>query len=251
MEHSATERTLGIGDFWRIFKRAFLLMLIAGILFAAIHAVYSHMTFSPIYVSDGKINTMRKGATTSDGSASSHPGNEVEYAIFVQTQCVELMKTRKVKQAVLDELELAGVYSVGTLAGAIRITPIENTSLIEVTATAGSPELAQKILNSYMNRSIDVLKENDLSGTAEGMGWIVDEASLPSSPANSRFSILSLVIGFAAAVLVYIFFVIRYIVNDYAAEACDAAASTGLPLLGVIPASRSPRFLCRASKEER
>ena len=250
MEQTAFERTLGIGDFWRIFKRAFIFMLLAGILFTALHVVYSRVTYAPVYVSDGKINTMRRGATTSEGATSSHPGNEMEYALFVQTQCVELMKTRQVRLAVLKDLKLEGSYSVAALASAVKITPIENTSLIGISATAGTPELAQEILDSYMRHSIIVLEENKLSGTAEGMGWVVDEASLPTVPVNSPSSFLSLVIGFVAAVLVYIIFAIRYIINDFAVEANDVAASTGLPLLGAIPDSRSPRFLCSTLKKE-
>ncbi len=239
MEQTSTERTLGIGDFWRVFKRAFFLMLIVGILFTAIHAFWGYRNYSPVYVSDGMISTMRLGAIGTNGEAA-HPGNELEYAIYAQPECVQLMKERPVRYAVLEELQLIGKVSPDALLGIISIDPIKDTSFIRVTAKAGSPELARIILDSYMRHSIIALSDSSLKGNAESMGSITVEASLPSAPSNSRFSLLSLVIGFVGAVLVYLAFLVSYIVRDRAEDPSEIASIVGLPLLGVIPPAKKP-----------
>ena len=238
MENTTAERSLTLGDFWKVFKRAFLLMLLLAVLFTALHAAYSYLTYAPIYVSDGKINTMRKGALSTSGAAS-HPGNEVEYAIFVQTQCVELMKTRKVYDAVIDELGLG--ISSNALASIISIKPIENTSLVEVSVRAGTPESAQKILTSYMDNSIKLLSDPqyELLGTADAMGAIIDKASLPKAPANSRFSLFSAVLGIVAAVIVYAVYLVLYMMNDFVTDAREVTETSSLSLLGEIPDPRA------------
>ena len=251
MENNA-ERTLTLGDFWKVFKRAFLLMVIAAVLFSAAHAAYKYVTYKPIYVSDGMINTMRKNATSTSNNTASHPGNEVEYAIFVQTQCVELMKTRKVYEAVINEFEN---FNVGweTLASIITVKPIENTALISVSVRAGNPKSAQLILEKYMDKSIELLSDEqyDLLGNAQSMGSIIDGASLPSAPANSRFSLLSVIVGFVAAVLVYAIFLVRYMINDYITDPRDIAELTGLPLLAKIPDSKASSDQKRKSRKEK
>lgn len=251
MENTTAERSLTLGDFWKVFRRALPLMLLLAVLFTAGHAVYSYFNYSPVYVSSGKINTMRKGALSNSGAAS-HPGNEVEYAIFVQTQCVELMKTRKVYEAVIDELDLN--TSPGRLASIISVTPLEDTSLIEVSIRANTPEKAQTILTSYMNRSIELLSDPqyELLGKADAMGAVIDEASLPTAPSNSRISFVSALVGIIAAVIVYAVFLVLYMVNDFVTEAREVTETSMLPLLGEISDShaRSSRGRKAAGKEE-
>ncbi len=250
MENTASERSLTLGDFWKVFKRAFLLMLIAAVLFGAGHAIYKYLTYSPVYVSDGKIDTMRKGAQSTSGGQS-HPGNEVEYAIFAQSQCVELMKTRKVYEEVIDELDLR--ISWDALAAIISVRPIENTSYITVSVRAGNPKSAQDILTSYMNHVITHLSDplNGLLGNAESMGSIRDEASLPTAPANSRISLFSAVVGIVAAVIVYAVYLVLYMVKDFVTDTRDVTEIADLPLLGEIPGSQtSSAHKRRYGKEE-
>ena len=205
------EHELSVGDLWKVLRRACVLMVIAAVLFAAAHGVYNYLTYSPSYLSEGTLSTMREGS-------QSHPGNEVEYAIFVQTQCVELMKTRSIYEAVVQECGLSIGWS--KLRSIITVTPVESTSLIKVSVRAGNPESAQAILTSYMQHSIAFFSDpaNGLLGPdqkIEKMGTVIDPASLPKAAVNSPFSVVSVFFGVVAAIIVYGVFLVRYIMRGY------------------------------------
>jgi non-specific protein-tyrosine kinase len=204
-------------------------------------------------------------------NASSDPTREVETAS-------RLVINQSVAEAVKKELQ--SPLSPGALEGKVSSAPVAQSNIVALTATETSPEMAQKIANSFAKQAVETrtdtlheqiaeqlpILESQLTETGNGLGEesvanqiaqlkvlasapapdlrLQSEASLPTSPASPRKA-LSIVAGIIAGLILGIVFA-------FATQALDPRLRReaqlrrryGLPILGRIPkearASREP-----------
>lgn len=146
----------------------------------------------------------------------------------------ELLLTRPVILAVIEELDLADTYSYDELCSMISISNIGDTRILQIKVTSTDPEEAQQIANCLAEKGIEYLPEV-METAAPNMA---EQAIVPvhkSSPSNTKNAILG---GLAGAILCMGILVVLYLMDDTLKSSDDVEKFLGIMPLSVIPEGR-------------
>jgi capsular polysaccharide biosynthesis protein len=238
MEQENT-KVLSLIDLWKIFKRSLLWMILAAVLAGGIGVAYKKMTYSPVYTSNSTVSILRTEDDLAMNEIMSPPGTEMQYAMLILPTCLELIRLDPIFEKVAAELnaESSSVsYSAGGLRAMISVYHISNTNLIRFNATAGTAAEAKRILEAYTKHAREEILE---SFGATNLVQIEAMPSTPKGPSNQPLSMPVFSLTFLAAAAVYLIFFLLEFYNDRIASAEDIKQTSGLPVLGVIPNTRS------------
>ncbi len=239
MEQSG-ERVITLSGLIRVFRRSVIFMIIAAILVSGALIVYNRMSYREEFTSRASLFILRTNDSLYEDKDMT-AGQEATYAILIMNNCEALMRLDIVYQDVISTIkETEGEdygLTIGKLHNSISISIYPDTSVMSVSATAESPELAQKILNYYTAEVKERLEGKEGFNHPNMVKIQGKGASLPTAPSNSSFSLTSLLLGVFAAVLVYaIFFCIDFF-NDTISKPEDLEQISDLAILGMIPNS--------------
>lgn len=207
-------------DLWR---KAPLIILV-GILTAAIGFLYSSFGITPMYQSTTKMYVLsrqdeNKGTTYSD----------MQMGTLLTNDYAEMIKSRQVIETVIDELGLDMTY--GQLLSEITISVPTSTRIIALTVKDASPVNAMKIADTTREVASEHIK-NVMNIEAVN---VVETANLPTQkcePSVPKYTVLGGAIG---VFLMCAFFAIRFILNDAIRTPDDIEKKLGLSCLAVVP----------------
>ena len=222
-----TLKTISFKDLWNVYRGCFLFVIAAGILVTSLMFVRAKMNYSPMYSSSGTLYLISKN----EGGSSSKNEWTVDYTLanVVIEDTMYLLKSRTVLNAVGDEVGIKNGY--GALRSAITIKNPEDTRVLEITATASSPELAKKIVDSLSvigpEKVNEELSYNSIRVYEEGTysNWAINQVSFMS---YIKF-------GFLAGVAVYVVFLCMFLFDNYIHTDDDIERYLGISIIGDIP----------------
>jgi capsular polysaccharide biosynthesis protein len=129
---------------------------------------------------------------------------------------------------VIEELELDATYEM--LYGNISTNNPTSTRILEVTVQSKDAETAKKI--------VDCLCTVGEARIGEAMGFdqvnVYEYGTLAKRPSNPVSLLLYLIVGMAAAALVYVCFVLAFLLDDRIRSEEDIKRYLGLSILGEI-----------------
>lgn len=145
----------------------------------------------------------------------------------------ELMKSRTISQAVIDDLQLKD-FTVDMIGGMISVSPKNETRILEITVTDTDPEMTMKVANSvakvFSQKAVELMNVVNVN--------IIDTAELPKQPVgpnkvrNTALAVIA-ALAFAAGIVLAIEYLDNTIKN-----AEDVENRLGLTVLGTIPEFR-------------
>lgn len=194
----------------------------------------------PQYRASAAVFFQVEGADSTQGllQGSNYAQNQVRsYA--------ELARKEVVLDQVADDLDLQ--RSGASLAGSISVNVPLDTAIVEITATAGSPEDAQALANAAAGRlgtaveGLSKPSEVDADPALKVTAQTVQQAGLPSkpfSPTPVRDGAMGLIAGLALALGVVL---LREFFNNKVTDEDSLTAVADVPLLGQIPWSGGRR----------
>lgn len=213
-------------------KQAFFLLLdkiviilLVGVLAALIAFTYTKFMIDPVYQTSTQIFVFV------ENTASTTSSSDVAVATYLSSDYAEIIKTTPVYEAVVENLGLS--ISPSAVGGMISVSTIEDTRQVVIYAKSTDPYLAQEVAN--MTREVaaerieEVMKDSGVSVST------VYEASLPttpSSPNNTRNTMLGFIIGVVIAVAIII---LRFILDDTIKTTDDIERYLNLSVLATIP----------------
>lgn len=184
-------------------SRLWVLILVAVIVSGSIFT-YKYVTYEPLYKSTGSIYILRQGE---DSSGADYNQN-FSLALSVVSDCTKLLTSRTVLNEVIEKNALP--YAYNELSNMITITNPSNTRYLEISVLSESPEQSKIIVDSIC----EIGKGQIVSVMGFNQVNIVDEGTLPTDPANTKYSYAFILGGLAAFILTYIVFMLFFIFDD-------------------------------------
>lgn len=215
-----------LNKFWVIF--------FTGVILGLLGFILSKFVLTPQYESITKIYVLSKqneaNITYSDLQMGSQLTKDYQ----------ELIVSRPVLENVIIEQGLDEEYT--QLKKKIDVTIPSDTRIISITVTDESPYEAMNIANSIREYSADqIAKVMDIKAVN-----VVEEASLPTTPASPNImksTLIGVLIGIVLATALVAF---RFIVDDTIKNQDDIEKRLGLSTLAVIPLQNT-----KSSKKKR
>lgn len=231
---SETDESAGmeLGEYIRILRKNWLLILLTTVLGAAGAGAYS-MLSTPLYQASTSLYVSVRSAGDSGLYELTQGGYYARSAVL---SYVDAIDTAVVMDRVIDDLNLD--MTPGQLAGMISANSPTDTVLINVTVTGEDPELVAEIANSVGDSfsfvASNVLEAPDEGGKSPVHISTIEPASVPLGPVSPNTTrnvalglMLGLMLGLGAAVL-------RSAVETRVRSQQDVERVTDVPVIGGI-----------------
>ena len=226
MEKQNYEIKITIADILRIFIWRLWLIVIAGIVASGAALAYFTYTYQPVYKSVSRIYILRQN--TENETIQGYAQN-LTAALTIVNDCKNIIKTDTTMKMVKESTGLE--ISTSTLLSNISLSSSDDSRIVQISAKASNAKDAKAIADAVAREG--VIRIKDVMGYDQAR--IMEEGNLPSSPANSRFTVKIFLIGIFAGFIVYLFYIIRFLSNDKISEPEEITDYLGLTVLGVIP----------------
>jgi len=222
-----------IGDYARAIFRSWLVIVLLVVVGAGGGYVVAKLTPDTYRSTGAVLVTSDRGDSTSElvqGSA---------YVQNLVATYVLLARSELVLQPVIDELDLD--TTPRALASTISASSPLNSVVIEVSATSGSPRLAQQITEAVMT-SLATVVSNDVAPQANGEPTVrltviqnADQPKFPFAPSTRNYVLLG---GLAGLALGVAFSVLRAFAWQTVRSRADIGRLTSVPVLGEVVETR-------------
>ena len=236
MENS-NENSLNLMDLFYLIMKNISKIIIAGLIMAVLAFAYTKTMVVPLYQSTAKmvIKVVNSETLTTF--------NDVQIAVGLVNDCVEIISSRQVMQSIIDELELD--YTPEQLLSQIRIAVPADTRVLKVTVTNPDPHLAKEIAEALCEQSESTVAENvgvDSINTFEKPSTPI----APSSPNALKNTIMG---AFAGMFAVAAYLVLMKLVNNKIYTQEDVEQMLGLSVFSSIPYIDEEEALKKKSKK--
>ncbi len=224
-------KAISLLDLWNVLRGCFIFVIIAAVVCTTAMYFRAKMNYVPMYSSTATIYLI--GVYEGDFDINEF-ANDYNVAYRVIDECSYLLKSNRVTNAVRADLkETTGDSSMG---GGITIEVPKDTRIINITATAASPERAKQIVDSVCK-----------CGAAEMKQWLAydqfrvfQEGTINTWPINYITLMSFAKYGIIAGGLVYIIFLAMFLFDNYIHTEEDIENYLGLTILGDIPDANAP-----------
>ena len=199
------------------------IILLSGIVAAALIFVGTKMFVDPVYESVTKIFVLSQ----EDGNYLT--STDMQLSSYLTKDYAELIKSRTVAEAVIERLELD--LTPESLTGTMYVQTKADTRVVAIIVKNRDPELAQQLANEI--REVSAKQIVDVMGVQAVN--VVDEANLPTTPSSPNMRNTA-IIGFAWGDLIAIVLILfKHLMDDSVKSPDDVEAYLGLTVLASIP----------------
>lgn len=228
-----TLKTISLKDLWNVFRGCFLFVIAAVLLVTSLLYVHAKVNYVPMYSSQGTLYLINEN-TDSEQSKNEWT---VDYTLanVVIEDTMYLLKSRTVLNAVGEEVGISNGY--GSLRSSITISNPEDTRVLEITATASSPELAKNIVDTLSKVGPEAAEKQLSYGNLR----VFEEGTVNNWPVNGVSFMGFLKFGLIAGVAVYIVFLCMFLFDNYIHTEEDIERYLGLSVIGEIPDADAPK----------
>ena len=220
------EKEISLRELFLIFRKHLLMIILLVIASVVISA------FISFYILDEEFTaytTLMVGKPKDYSSESELSYNDVLLNQKLVSTYGELIKTRKVSDIVISDMELP--ISFEEFKGKVNVSLVKNTEIIQIQVTDNNPQLATDIANHTANVFMETVQEIMKVENVQ----VIDEAQMPKSPVKPRPLVnisIAAVLGFMLGVIIA--FLREYLDNTIKTPE-DVDKYLGLPVLGMIP----------------
>lgn len=217
--------SITFGDLWQVFLGRVWICAIAAVLAVVVMFVFNTVTFEPLYDSTATLYVLKK----ENESTTTVTSSDFSLALDVVNDCTHLIKSHKVLDKVIENLELS--YTYDDLYKSISTNNPTKTRVLLVTVQSESPELSQKIADEVCEIGCEAIEE--------AMGFkqtnFYEHGIYNDKPSNKVGLSKYFLVGLAAAILTYVVFVVIFILDDSIRTKEEIERYLGLTILGEIP----------------
>lgn len=209
-----------------LFIRNIFAVILSGMIFAMAAILVMILFVTPEYQSVTKMYVLSKQ------NPENLTSGDMQTSTLLTQDYVELIKTRDVTEAVIDELDLD--ISHKELIAKMDVVALDNTRIIKISVRDEDPYLARAIADTIREQAaIHIQKVMSIEAVN-----VAEKADIPEkkySPNITRNGLIAGVLGCAFYMAVLL---IRYIGNDTIKTSDDIERYLQLSTLGVIPADK-------------
>lgn len=218
-------RVIALVDIWNTFIWHWIPIFLAAVLSVTAVFLYAKFIRQPLYRSTAALYILRQEREPDYAYTSS----DFSLALNVVSDCDYMLKSHAVLDEVIDELQLQIGYK--ELAKMISTNNPEGSRVLEVSVMSESPQLSKKIVDSVCR--IGAEKISDAMGFNQVN--VYDNGTLSDHPNNAIGLRRYALVGFSAAILVYLAYFVALLLDDKVKSEEDVHKYLNLSVLGDIP----------------
>jgi capsular polysaccharide biosynthesis protein len=158
------------------FKSKILWIILAVVLVVGAGNIYQAITRKPLYSSDTSVILVSNNTNQSSANLS-----ELQINKNLVSTYTEIIKSRKVLEPVIENLELANTYT--ELKSRVGVTAIGDTQLIKISVSDRNPDIAKQTADEIARVFIREVKEIYKLDNVK----VVDKAVIATKPYNINY----------------------------------------------------------------
>ncbi len=241
-------KTISLKDLWNVLRGCIVFVILAAVIATGLMYFRAKKNHVPMYSSTATVCLMRDTESVDkvpdvdeeNGETSQTPNgsgqvdinqfaNDYNIAKRVINEFTILLQKPRVNSAVKESLSDGARAGMGS----VTVSVPEDTRIIDITATATSPEYAKEIVDAYCEVGGKQVIMSSIP--LEGQYTIFQEGTINTWPINN-FGVMAFVkYGIIAGGLVYIIFLAMFLFDNYIRTEEDIEHYLGLSILGDIP----------------
>lgn len=221
-----SEETIDLFRLLTVLWRKAWLIVLAGVLVAALAFSWATFTIAPTYSSTVTVYVNSNNSLS--GLLSVADLNTAQR--LVQTYLV-LLRNRTTLQLVLEEAERSDVYTYGELSGMISAAAVNNTEVFAITVTTTDPYEAALLANAIA----EVLPDR-VDDIIDGSSMRVVDSAIPNlkkvGPDVTRYTMIGLLAGI---LLMSALLIVLDLLNDVIRDENHILQTYDIPILARVP----------------
>jgi capsular polysaccharide biosynthesis protein len=233
MEEQTNVKTIALKDLWDIFVKRAWIMILAAVIAVGSFFAYNTLTYVPEYSSKATLYIL----SDNENATANEIYSKFTVASQIVNDCDHMLKSHKVIDAVLEDLELKDVYNYANLKNRVTTKNPTDTRILEVTVTGRTPEEAKALVDSLCIIGKEAIDE------AVGFEQInlFEGGVINNNPSNAVGIVMYILVALIAAILVYAVFFLMFMFDDSVWTDEEIEKYLGLSVLGDIPDANSTR----------
>ena len=218
------EQVISISEIFEALKKRWILIVSITLVATLISGILSFFVIKPTYETSTKVFIGKE-----ESNLEGYNSNDIQmYQKLLQTYA-ETIKTNEVIQAAINNTEAD--LTVSAVKGALTVTPVSDTQILQIKYQNNDPEVAKEILENITNEFVVLAKELVPNGNVR----VIEAVQLPEYPVAPNKK-MNIAIAFLLGLMVSVglVFLLEYLDNTFKNKE-NLERELDIPALGVIP----------------
>ena len=219
------EQVISISEIFEALKKRWILIVSITLVATLISGVLSFFVIKPTYETSTKVFIGKE-----ESNQEGYNTNDIQmYQKLLQTYA-ETIKTNEVVQAAINSTNNADL-TVPAVKGALTVTPVSDTQILQIKYQNKNPEVAKEVLESITNEFVILAKELVPNGNVR----VIEAVQLPENPVAPNKK-MNVAIAFLLGLMVSVglVFLMEYLDNTFKNKE-NLERELNIPVIGVIP----------------
>ena len=219
------EQVISISEIFEALKKRWILIVSITLVATLISGVLSFFVIKPTYETSTKVFIGKE-----ESNQEGYNTNDIQmYQKLLQTYA-ETIKTNEVVQAAINSTNNTDL-TVPAVKGALTVTPVSDTQILQIKYQNKSPEVAKEILENITNEFVILAKELVPNGNVR----VIEAVQLPENPVAPNKK-MNVAIAFLLGLMVSVglVFLIEYLDNTFKSKE-ELERELDIPVVGIIP----------------
>ena len=219
------EQVISISEIFEALKKRWILIVSITLVATLISGVLSFFVIKPTYETSTKVFIGKE-----ESNQEGYNTNDIQmYQKLLQTYA-ETIKTNEVVQAAINSTNNTDL-TVPAVKGALTVTPVSDTQILQIKYQNKNPEVAKEVLESITNEFVILAKELVPNGNVR----IIEAVQLPENPVAPNKK-MNVAIAFLLGLMVSVglVFLIEYLDNTFKSKE-ELERELDIPVVGIIP----------------
>ena len=217
------EQVISISEIFEALKKRWILIVSITLVATLISGILSFFVIKPTYETSTKVFIGKE-----ESNLEGYNSNDIQmYQKLLQTYA-ETIKTNEVVQAAINNT--GADLTVSAVKGALTVTPVSDTQILQIKYQNNDPELAKEILENITNEFVVLAKELVPNGNVR----VIEAVQLPEDPVAPNKK-MNIAIAFLLGLMVSVglVFLLEYLDNTFKNKE-NLERELDIPALGVI-----------------
>ena len=218
------EQVISISEIFEALKKRWILIVSITLVATLISGILSFFVIKPTYETSTKVFIGKE-----ESNQEGYNTNDIQmYQKLLQTYA-ETIKTNEVVQAAINNTNAD--LTVSAVKGALTVTPVSDTQILQIKYQNKNPEVAKEILEGITNEFVILAKELVPNGNVR----VIEAVQLPENPVAPNKK-MNVAIAFLLGLMVSVglVFLIEYLDNTFKSKE-ELERELDIPVVGIIP----------------
>lgn len=218
------EQVISISEIFEALKKRWILIVSITLVTTLISGVLSFFVIKPTYETSTKVFIGKEESGT-----EGYNTNDIQMYQKLLKTYAETIKTNEVLQGAINNTN--SDLTVSSVKGALTVTPVADTQILQIKYQNKSPEVAKEILEGITNEFVILAKELVPNGNVR----VIEAVQLPENPVAPNKK-MNVAIAFLLGLMVSVglVFLIEYLDNTFKSKE-ELERELDIPVVGIIP----------------